>query len=117
MNRLVKKMQNRALRANRVRKLARGSAERPRLSVHISLNHISAQIIDDSTGRTLAAASTIGQKSSGSMTEKAALVGADIAAKAKTAKIKQVVFDRGGKLYHGRVAALADGARQAGLEF
>jgi large subunit ribosomal protein L18 len=88
------------------------------LSVFVSNLHVTAQLIDDTTHKTLGYVTTVGQKSvKGSMTEKAAWVGEEIAKQAKTAKIKTVAFDRGGKLYHGRVAALADAARKAGLEF
>ncbi|MFN3469235.1 MAG: 50S ribosomal protein L18 [Novosphingobium sp.] len=95
------------------------SGGRPRLSVHRSGRHIYAQIIDDAAGRTLAAASTLvkGQKSIGANVEAAAKVGAEIAEKAKAAGITTVVFDRGGFLFHGRVKALADAAREGGLEF
>jgi large subunit ribosomal protein L18 len=118
MTHITDKLKNRALRKKRIRAVVSGTAERPRLSVHISNTNISAQLIDDSTHRTIAAASTVGSKTAkGTMTEKAAVIGAEIAAKAKSAKIKQVVFDRNGKLYHGRVKALADAARNAGLEF
>jgi large subunit ribosomal protein L18 len=117
MNRLALKQKNAHRRANRVASVVRGSAERPRLAVHISNIHVSAQVIDDSTGQTLAAASTVGKKLNGNLTEKAAEVGKDIAAKAKKAKIEKVVFDRSSKQYHGRVKALADAAREAGLEF
>ena len=80
--------------------------------------HITAQLIDDEASKTIAYATTVGNKAAkGTMTEKATIIGADIATKAKAAKIKNIVFDRGGKLYHGRVAALADAARKAGLEF
>jgi large subunit ribosomal protein L18 len=86
--------------------------------VHVSHQHVVAQIINDDTGKTLAYATTAGQKAStGSLGEKAAAVGEDIGKKAKSAKVKTVVLDRGSKLYHGRVAALADAARKAGLEF
>ena len=95
-----------------------GTAKRPRLAVSVTNLHISAQLIDDTAHKTIAHATTVGQKSlTGTMTEKATWVGEEIAKQAKTAKIKTVVFDRGGKLYHGRVAALADAARKAGLEF
>jgi large subunit ribosomal protein L18 len=115
---LIHKLQNKARRQGRIRAVITGTAERPRLAVNISNLHITAQLIDDTTGKTLAYATTVGNKAAkGTMSEKAAVIGADIAAKAKTAKIKAVVFDRGGKLYHGRVAALADAARKAGLEF
>src|SRR5512146_837383 len=115
---LAHKLHNRAQRRNRIRSVVSGTAQRPRLAVHISNLHVSAQLIDDTAGKTLAQVTTVGQKTAkGTMTEKAAWVGNEIAAKAKAAKIKTVVFDRGGKLYHGRVAALADAARKAGLEF
>jgi large subunit ribosomal protein L18 len=118
MNKLSHKLHNLAQRKKRIRSTVIGTTERPRLSVFVSNLHVSAQLIDDSKHHTLASVSTVGQKSvKGSMTEKAAWVGEEIAKKAKTAKVKQVVFDRGGKLYHGRVAALADAARKAGLEF
>lgn len=114
---LEHKLHNRTQRKARIRSIVSGTAGRPRLSVTISNLHVSAQLIDDETGTTLVSATTVGQKAKGTMTEKAAKVGADIAAKAKAAKVKQVVFDRNGKLYHGRVKALADAARNAGLEF
>jgi large subunit ribosomal protein L18 len=117
MNRLTHKTQNAARRSNRVRKFAVGTKERPRLSVHVSNMHISAQIIDDSQGKTLAYVGTVGQKQTGSMSERASWVGKEIAAQAKNAKISKVVFDRGARLYHGRVKALADAARENGLEF
>jgi large subunit ribosomal protein L18 len=117
MNKLMHKLQNRQLRKRRIRATIVGSAERPRLSVTISNLHVSAQLIDDSTHKTIAAVSTIGTKQTGTMTEKAEWVGTEIAKKAKTAKIKAIVFDRNGKLYHGRIKALADAARNAGLEF
>jgi large subunit ribosomal protein L18 len=109
---------NRTLRKKRIRAIVSGTAERPRLTVHISNLHISAQLVDDTAHKTIAYATTVANKAAtGTMTEKAAVIGADIAAKAKAAKIKTVVFDRNGKLYHGRVKALADAARNAGLEF
>ena len=118
MGKQTLKLRNSAQRAGRVRATVSGTAERPRLSVHVSNLHVSAQIINDETSKTLAAVSTVGQKSTkGTLTEKAEWVGKEIAAKAKSAKIKNVVFDRRGKLYHGRVKALADAARNAGLEF
>ena len=91
------------------------SGSRPRLSVHRSGKHIYAQIIDDTAGRTLAAASTLGSK--GGNIAAAVKVGSDIAAAAKQAGVTTVVFDRGGFLFHGRVKALADAARDGGLEF
>ncbi|MEB3414584.1 50S ribosomal protein L18 [Alteriqipengyuania sp. WL0013] len=95
---------------------ARGS-QRPRLSVHRTGQHIYAQVIDDAEGKTVAAASTLGAKSSGANVDAAAQVGKDIAAAAKKAGVTSVVFDRGGFLFHGRVKALADAAREGGLEF
>jgi large subunit ribosomal protein L18 len=85
--------------------------------VHISNQHITAQIIDDDKSATLAYATTVGSKITGTKTEKAAAIGKEIADKAKKAKIKTVVFDRGAKLYAGRLSALADAARKEGLEF
>jgi large subunit ribosomal protein L18 len=85
--------------------------------VNVSNAHISAQIIDDSEGKTLAYVTTVGQKQTGTMSEKAAWVGKEIATKAKKARVSRVVFDRGSRLYHGRVKALADSARENGLEF
>jgi len=116
--RLISKVQNKAQRKARIRSTVIGTTKRPRLSVFVSNAHITAQIIDDSKHQTLAYATTVGQKSlTGSMSDKAVWVGGEIAKKAKAKKIKQVVFDRGGKLYHGRVAKLADTARKEGLEF
>jgi large subunit ribosomal protein L18 len=112
------KLQNRDRRKGRIRAVVSGTPERPRLAVFISNQHITAQLIDDTAHKTIAYVSTVGQKkSTGTMTEKAIVVGVEIASKAKTAKITKVVFDRGGKLYHGRVAALANAARENGLEF
>jgi large subunit ribosomal protein L18 len=118
MNKLAHKLQNRILRKGRVRARLSGTAARPRLSVFVSNQHVSAQLIDDENHTTLAAATTVGAKAvKGTMTERAAWVGEDIAKKAKSAKVKTVVFDRNGRVYHGRVKALADAARKAGLEF
>ncbi len=118
MNTLANKLLNRRQRKNRVRAKISGTASVPRLSVYVSNAHITAQIIDDEAHKTLVYVSTIGSKAAtGTMTERAAWVGAEIGKQAKAAKIKKVVFDRGSKLYHGRVAALADAARNAGLEF
>ncbi|HVM67548.1 MAG TPA: 50S ribosomal protein L18 [Acidimicrobiales bacterium] len=103
----------------RVRKKVRGTAERPRLAVFRSNKHISAQVIDDRSGRTLASASTTEPALRGGASgnvDAATKVGALVAERAKAAGIDKVVFDRGGNLYHGRVAALADAAREAGLE-
>ena len=105
-------------RRRRVRTALRQRAGgKPRLSVHRTGRHIYAQIIDDKEGRTLAAASTLGVKTSGANVEAAVQVGKDIAAAAKKAGVTTVVFDRGGFLFHGRVKALADAAREGGLEF
>lgn len=117
MKRLLHKLRNHALRKNRVRATVTGTAERPRLSVFVSNRNITAQVIDDTSHKTLAYATTVASKATGSMSDKAAWVGTEVAKKAKSAKIKQVVFDRGGRLYHGRVQALADAARKEGLEF
>jgi large subunit ribosomal protein L18 len=103
----------------RVRKKVRGTAGRPRLAVFRSNKHITAQIIDDRSGRTLAAASTTEASLRSGATgnvEAATQVGRLVAERAKAAGIAKVVFDRGGNLYHGRVAAVADAAREAGLE-
>lgn len=112
-----KKLLNKNLRKARVRAKVSGTAERPRLSVTISNVHVSAQLIDDVKGVTLAAATTVGKKTTGTLSEKAAAVGADIAKKALKAKITTVVFDRNGRAYAGRLKALADAARKEGLEF
>jgi len=117
MNNLEHKLHNRVQRKTRIRSTISGTPERPRLSVTVSNSHVSAQIIDDVNHKTLASATSIGQKLSGNLSEKATKVGEQIAVAAKAAKVKRVVFDRNGKLYHGRVQALADAARKAGLEF
>jgi len=114
---LAKKLLNKSLRKNRVRSKVTGVAERPRLTVTISNKHVSAQIIDDVKQTTLVASTTVGTKQTGSIAEQAAFVGSDIAKKAKKAKITTVVFDRNGRQYAGRLAALADAARKEGLEF
>jgi large subunit ribosomal protein L18 len=103
----------------RVRKRVTGSASRPRLVVNRSAKHMFAQIVDDSVGRTLAAASTLDaqiRSGEGDKTAKARRVGELLAQRAKDAGIESVVFDRGGYRYHGRIAALADGAREGGLQ-
>lgn len=118
MNNLATKLHHRMHRKMRVRSTIIGTAERPRLTVFISNLHVSAQVIDDSSHATLAHVTTIGSKSAkGTKTELASWVGTEIAKKCKVKKINSVVFDRNGKLYHGRVKALADAAREAGLEF
>jgi len=110
----------RARRHLRVRKKISGSAQRPRLVVSRSARHVVAQVIDDGAGRTLASASTMEAdvRTSGSdKTAQARKVGELVAARAKQAGVEIVVFDRGGNMYHGRIAALAEGAREGGLEF
>jgi large subunit ribosomal protein L18 len=105
-------------RRRRVRTALRNvSGGKPRLSVHRTGQHIYAQIIDDAAGKTVAAASTLGVKGSGANVDAAKKVGSDIAAAAKKAGVTTVVFDRGGFLFHGRVKALADAAREGGREF
>ncbi|MDF1851359.1 MAG: 50S ribosomal protein L18 [Verrucomicrobiales bacterium] len=103
----------------RIRKKIAGTAERPRLAVHFSNQNVYAQLIDDEAGKTLAAASTLdkGVSKKGANVESASAVGETIASRAKDAKIESVVFDRGGFQFHGKVKALADAAREAGLKF
>lgn len=108
---------NKTFRANRTRAKIHGTATRPRLSVNISNLHVSAQLIDDDKGVTLVSATTIGTKPQESKTALASKIGSEIAKKAKKANIKQVVFDRGARLYAGRMSALAEAARKEGLEF
>jgi large subunit ribosomal protein L18 len=108
---------NRSKRHRRVRVHVAGTSQRPRLAVFRSLNHLYAQLIDDGASRTVAAASTVELKAKGNGMTQAMEVGKAIAAKAKAAGVDQAVFDRGGFLYHGRIKALADAAREAGLEF
>jgi large subunit ribosomal protein L18 len=109
----------RVRRHTRVRKQVQGSADRPRLAVFRSNRHISAQVIDDRAGKTLAAASTYEAdlRDGSSNKDAAAKVGRLVAERAKDAGVERVVFDRGGFLYHGRVASVAEAAREAGLEF
>lgn len=106
-------------RKRKIRRQITGGSSRPRLSINISGRHVSAQIIDDGKkpSKTLCYSTSLNQKNLHNLSDKAAWVGEDIAKKAKAAKIKQVVFDRGAKLYHGRVKKLADTARKHGLEF
>lgn len=118
----LSRRQARARRHQRVRNRVKGTADRPRLSVYRSLSHMHAQIIDDTQGVTLAAASTeepVLRQKLGSTKDKQAAqeVGALIASRAKEKGITKVVYDRGGNLYHGRIAALADSAREGGLDF
>jgi large subunit ribosomal protein L18 len=114
----------RVRRHTRVRRKVAGTAERPRLAVNRSLRHISAQVIDDTSGRTVAAASTVDRELRAALSGKgggnvaaAQAVGRLVAVRAKAAGVTRVVFDRGGFKYHGRVAAVADAARSEGLEF
>ena len=118
----INKNEERKKRHKRVRNKVKGTAETPRLSVYRTLNHIYAQIIDDVKGNTLITASTLDKEIKETLTGKdkkaqAFAVGELLAKKAKSKKIKAVVFDRGGYLYTGRVASLADGARKGGLQF
>lgn len=114
------KRETRIRRHNRVRKKVRGTPERPRLAVFRSARHITAQVIDDVNGRTVAAASSVepalGSGATGNVAT-AKKVGEALAERARAAGVERVVFDRGGYRYHGRVAAIADAAREAGLEF
>lgn len=115
------KNQTRQKRHRRVRKRVEGTPERPRLNVYRSLDHIYAQVIDDTQGHTLAAASSLDASlrdaRNGGNVEGARAVGSLVAERARAAGVNQVVFDRGGYLYHGRIKALADAAREGGLEF
>lgn len=116
----VSRNEMRVERHNRIRKDLSGTSERPRLSVFRSNANISAQIIDDEKGITLVSASTLESSlkiKNGGNVEAAKVIGEEIAKRAKKAKITKVVFDRGGYLYHGRVKALAEAARENGLEF
>ena len=117
---IQKKRELRQRRKNRIRFKVSGSAERPRLSVYRSLNHIYAQVIDDVTGKTLAAASTLSPElkdGKGKKRDLAKEVGKLVAKKCQAAQIAAVVFDRNGFNYHGRVAKVAEGAREGGLKF
>lgn len=107
----------RTARHDRLRKKVVGTPERPRLAVYRSLKHIYAQVVDDTKGHTLVAASSVESIAESGNREGAKLVGAKLAERAKEKGIAAVVFDRGGFKYHGRVAALAEGAREGGLEF
>jgi large subunit ribosomal protein L18 len=116
----IRKQELRLRRKAHIRKKVEGSQERPRLSVYRSLNHIYAQVIDDTTGKTLAAASTLSPEikdAKGKKKEQAKEVGKLVAKKCQEAKVAAVVFDRNGFMYHGRIAAVAEGARVGGLKF
>lgn len=117
MNSIAKKLLGRSLRKARVRSVVTGTAARPRLSITVSNLHVSAQVIDDVAGKTLASATTVGSKAKGTLTEKAAIIGKEVAVAAKKAKINTIVFDRNGRKYAGRLKALAEAARNEGLEF
>jgi large subunit ribosomal protein L18 len=119
MIRKTEKKQIRTRIHKRIRRKLAGSTERPRLAVFRSVAHIYAQVIDDSKGQTLVSASSVdkGGKTKGGNVAAAKAIGKLVAERAKEKGIKSVVFDRGGYLYHGRVKALADAAREAGLEF
>ncbi len=117
---IIKKHELRDRRKAHIRKRVEGSPGRPRLSVYRSLNHIYAQVIDDLSGKTLAAASTLSpelKEGKGKKKDLAKQVGKLIAKKCQEAKIVAVVFDRNGFMYHGRIAAVAEGAREGGLKF
>ncbi len=116
------KNKNRVVRHKRVRKTVVGTTERPRLDIYRSLNHIYAQVIDDSNGTTIASASTLDKEvaeliKGKTKTESARIVGEVVAKRAISKKVEEVVFDRGGYIYTGRVQAVADGARASGLKF
>ena len=116
----LSKLQRRARIKNRIRKIVSGTANKPRLSVYRSNKEIYAQLINDVTGETIAAASSRDKDLStakGTKTEVATLVGKSIGEKALKAGVSNITFDRGGYLYHGRVKSLAEGAREAGLKF
>ena len=106
-----------ARRKHRIRNRVEGTTARPRLTVRRSLKHIYAQIIDDSAGKTLAASSSVALNVAGGNIEGAKAVGKALADEAKKASIETVCFDRGGRLFHGRIKALADAAREGGLQF
>ena len=119
---MIRKIEKKEIRKRihrRIRRKLRGTPERPRLAVFRSVAHIYAQVIDDTQGRTLVSASSVdkGAKTNGGNVAAAKAIGKLVAERAKEKGIKSVVFDRGGYQYHGRVKALADAAREAGLEF
>jgi large subunit ribosomal protein L18 len=119
---MIRKVQRKEIRQRiheRIRKKLAGTKERPRLAVYRSVAHIYAQIIDDTEGKTIVSASTVDKtaKTNGGNVAAAKTIGKLVAERAKEKGVKQVVFDRGGYQYHGRIKALADAAREAGLEF
>jgi large subunit ribosomal protein L18 len=118
----IKSREARKRRHRRIRTKLSGTAERPRLNVFRSLEHIYAQVIDDEAGRTIASASTVDKQlrteiDGKTKKEQATIIGKAVAERAKAAGVETVVFDRGGYLYHGRIQALAEGAREGGLKF
>ncbi|MDX1623737.1 MAG: 50S ribosomal protein L18 [Gemmatimonadota bacterium] len=115
--RAIEREENRRRRHKRVRKRMFGTPDKPRLVVHRSLKHIEAQLVDDFEGRTLLGVSSQALEVEGDKTDQARATGREVAERAKEEGITRVVFDRGGYRYHGRVKALAEGAREAGLEF
>lgn len=117
MNKQQAKQLKQQLRKNRVRAVVFGTPNRPRLAVFRSNSNISAQVIDDTTHKTIVGVSSANLKLTGKKVEQAMAVGKEIAAKAQAAGVKSVVYDRGGYKYHGRVKALAEAARENGLEF
>lgn len=118
MSKLTVKLKHQLLRKKRIRSIIHGTDQRPRLSVHISIKHVSAQLINDDKNITLVYATTVGKtKLVNNLSKKAEYVGQEIAKKALKAGYKKVVFDRNGKNYHGRIKILADAARITGLEF
>ena len=117
MSALPAKMKRQLRRKMHIRTSVSGTADRPRLTVRPTLKHIYAQVIDDASGKTVASASSVKLKITGGNVDAAKAVGKAIAESAKAASISRVCFDRNGRLYHGRVKALADAAREAGLDF
>lgn len=122
MSAVANRVQGRKTRHQRLRKKVSGTGERPRLAVFRSLRQIYAQIVNDEKGQTVAAASSlklagVGKRAGTTKTQVARLVGGEIARRAKEAGVSRVAFDRGGYKYHGRIKALADAAREGGLEF
>jgi large subunit ribosomal protein L18 len=119
MSRLKVALDQAEKRKNRVRAKVGGTTDCPRLSINVSNRNITAQIIDDEKQKTLVYVTSVRSKGEAkeTMTEKAVKIGTEVAKKAKTAKINKVVFDRGNRLYHGRIKALAEAAREGGLEF
>lgn len=114
---MITKLARKARRHNRVRARLHGSKAIPRLSIAITNQHVIAQLIDDEAAKTLVYSSSMGKKLAANISERAGWVGEDIAKKAKGAKIKKIVFDRGPRRYHGRIKVFAEAARKGGLEF